>query len=190
MDGRIGLRYGHIVHERYWFGANTEQIVHVHCHAINTHAPPLLEHGGDLQFAANAVGGKRKEVVAKLDEPTKTSGQVNRCSECAGRSHAFCERTDKRSNGCAFKVNVHPCTGVVHWLTHGMAIGRRPMKESLQPQRFIRPCTSGIKSSKLSWSRWPSSTSRRTVCGLAALARWLLDNGTTSSPRPCRMAVG
>ena len=88
MDGRVGSWDGDVVNKGDRFCTDAQQVVDVHGHAVNAHAAPLFQQGGDLQFAAHTVGRHGEQVVAELDEAAKATGQIDRCPGGPGLSHA------------------------------------------------------------------------------------------------------
>ena len=88
MDGRVGFWDGDVVNKGDRFCTDAQQVVDVHGHAVDAHAAPLFQQGGDLQFAAHTVGRHGEQVVAELDEAAKATGQINRRTGGPGLSHA------------------------------------------------------------------------------------------------------
>ena len=95
VNGRVGLRNGDVINERYGFGPHAQKVVDVHRHAVDANTAPLLEHRRDLQFAAHPVGGHGEQVFTEFDEAAKASGQVHRRTGGSRRTDAFGKCTDE-----------------------------------------------------------------------------------------------
>ena len=95
MDSGVGFGHGHVIHKGDGLGSNAQEVVDVHGHAIDANATPLFQGCGDLKFAPHTVGGKGEQVVAKFNQATKPTGQVDRCTGRSRGSHALGERTDE-----------------------------------------------------------------------------------------------